>query len=199
MTIDRDWVTEPTDTESLEVREIYALAGLALYSAQCLEHGIVNVLGVVALIRKLRKNRETDWADSAEYEKYIDNIWDDAFRKTLGSLISSLRTSPLTRLPKIEVDLNRSLDARNQLVHRYFRERAESFCTSAGRRQMAEELTVMRELFTRTDHMLEELTRPVQEALGMTQDNLDKYVELLREGVPFEQAHTLAFSSRAKR
>ncbi len=54
-----DWVTEPEDQDSRETREVYALAGLALYCAQCLEHEIVNVLALSAMLRRsLRPPKE---------------------------------------------------------------------------------------------------------------------------------------------
>lgn len=54
-----------SDLLSEQVKEIYANFGLAVYQAQCLEHGLVNALVLLDLIpnrRKLTKSAE-EWAD----------------------------------------------------------------------------------------------------------------------------------------
>lgn len=184
MEMDSDWVTQPLDLGSQEAREVYALAGLALYNAQCLEHQIINILMVVAEIKtltKIRKQPAPHTKEVAKYQSYIDDLWDETFRKTLGVLIKSLRETGVTLPPEIEGDLHRCHDERNRLVHRYFRERAAPFQTSAGRRAMAEELTGMLDLFAKTDRALEELTKPFQEALGVTDCRADRCVTQLED------------------
>jgi hypothetical protein len=180
-----DWLTEPSDEQSREAREIYALAGLALYCAQCLEHEIVNTLGIVAILKTPKES--ADLRRTSDYESYVDGVWNEAFRKTLGGLISSLRKSGVQETRDLEDDLNRSLDARNCLVHSYFRDRAASFLTPAGRQMMAQELTKMRDQFAKTDRALHELTGGHREALGITDRILAGYVELMKRGVCEDQ------------
>jgi hypothetical protein len=71
--------------EGRENREVYALAGAALYQAQCLEHEIVNSLGLAAILPYWTTKR---WSKSrAEYEAHVDRIWDENYERTLGQLL----------------------------------------------------------------------------------------------------------------
>ncbi len=194
-----DWVTEPSDDHSRETREVYALAGLALYCAQCLEHETVNALALLALLRRRLSKPATTPQEETEYESYADSVWDQAFRKTLGGLVQSLRKSGLRVPIDLEDDLRRSLDARNRLVHSYFRDRAESWFTPAGRRVMADELAATREQFTRTDRALHELTQPIRAARGITDRALNRYLELRTEGLSENQAMDIVAEEGRKR
>jgi hypothetical protein len=185
-----DWVTDPQDDDSRETREVYARAGLALYCAQCLEHEIVNILAIAAMLRRSRQRTTPE--GNQDYEKYIDRVWDEGFRKTLGGLITSLAKSGVKVPPDVRDELIRSLDTRNHLVHAFFREKAEAWFEPDGRRVMAEELKEMREQFVKTDRSLHALTEPLRVARGFSDRIVERYVELRKQGVSEDQAMTIA-------
>src|ERR1700686_2813702 len=81
-----DWLTVAEDRDNQETREVYALAGLALYMAQVLEHGIVNSLVGIRRIEWLKS--KPPGAESLNLQ--IDRLWEDNFRLTLGQLIRSI-------------------------------------------------------------------------------------------------------------
>lgn len=176
------WVTEPQDAVSMEAREVYAHAGLALYLAQCLEHEIVNSLGVAAIVQMLGKKWPVTSTEIAEYGTQVDHIWDEQFERTLGQLLGSLSKSSVEIPASLDSDLRESLETRNRLVHRYFRERAEAWFQCDGRRAMTEELKMMQEQFRKTDHALHEVTSRIRNACGMTEATIGRVAELMRTG-----------------
>lgn len=110
---------EDIDPESWLAREIFARFGLAMYCAQVLEHGIVN------LWTGLRDGTITSREDmEADYMAL--------FERTMGQLNTTLR-SRRPDYSDVEDGLRRALALRNFLAHRYFRERAAAFMTKEGR------------------------------------------------------------------
>jgi hypothetical protein len=191
-----DWVTEPEDDDSRETREVFALAGLALYCAQCLEREIVNILSLAAILRRDKKGTGKDCSQA--YEKYIDRVWDEGFRKTLGGLITSVGKVGVKVPPDLRNQLIQSLDTRNHLAHVFFREKAEAWYEPNGKRLMATELTEMREQFVKTDRALHALTEPLRVALGLSDRFVERYAELREQGVTEDRALTIAIDeSRA--
>jgi hypothetical protein len=176
------WVTEPQDAASTETREVYAHAGLALYLAQCLEHEIVNSLGVVAIVRMLSKKWPVTSTEIGEYESQVDQIWDEHFERTLGQLLKSLSKSNVEIPSSLDSDLRESLEMRNRLVHRYFRERAEAWFQRDGKKAMTDELKLMQEQFMKTDHALHEVTSKIRNACGMTEETTTRVAELMKTG-----------------
>ena len=181
------WVTEPEDDEGREAREVYAWAGLALYSAQCLEHEIVNTLGLVKIVPIFRAKRPMTRDEITQYQAEVDHIWDEEFQKTLGILVSSLNGSGIKIPASLDSDLRESLRLRNRLVHRYFRERAETWFSSGERRSIAEELRAMQEQFVKTDGALHQITSKLRNAVGMTDDKIHLIVELTKAGASEEE------------
>jgi len=182
-----EWVAEPKDRDDAETREVYAYAGLALYLAQCLEHEIVNSLVSAAHMRRLRTKWPATSSEIAEYRADIDHVWDEAFQQTLGKLVNSVSSSGIKIPESLDSDLRQSVRLRNRLVHRYFRERAETWFSSEERRSMAEELKAMGEQFVKTDRALHEITSQIWNALGITEDKVDLMVELTKAGASEEE------------
>lgn len=87
-----DWLTVAEDRDDQESREVYALAGLALYIAQALDHGIDNSL---VAIRRIQWSKSKSSKISLNQE--IEQLWDDSFRLTLGQLIKAMRSEPSYR------------------------------------------------------------------------------------------------------
>ncbi|MGH7812631.1 MAG: hypothetical protein ACREQI_01330 [Candidatus Binataceae bacterium] len=180
-----EWVTEPKDKDDAETREVYAHAGLALYLAQCLEHGIVNSL-VLAQMEELHAKLPAARGRITDYKADMDRLWNEEFQKTFGQLINSLSSTGIKIPRSLESDLRESLRLRNQLVHHYFRDRADSWFSSDGRRSMAEELKAMREHFVKTDRTLHEVTSNIRAHFGMTDEKIDFIAELMKIGTSEE-------------
>ncbi len=178
------WVTSPDDAEGIEIREVYALAGLALYQAQCLEHEIVNSLGLSAILpfwtTKKPKSR-------AEYAAHVDQIWDGNYEHTFGQLLQSLRQSGIAIPATLDSLLRESLERRNRLVHRYFRERAFDWLNPEGRRSMAAELKSMEELFRETDQALHDITAKIRAIVGITEAKIKTIAELMEANASDEE------------
>jgi hypothetical protein len=190
------WLSAPEDAKSMEMREVYAHAGLALYLAQCLEHEIVNSLGLVEIVRIWRTKRPQSAGDLAAYRARVDEIWDENYERTLGQLLIILRKSGISIPTNLDSLLRESLQVRNRLVHEYFRERAKDWFDADGRRAMANELKIMQALFRKTDHTLHEVTVEMRDAFGITEDKVNLVGELMKANASEEdidQAITKSF------
>jgi hypothetical protein len=174
------WVSAPEDAKSIETREVYAYAGVALYLAQCLEHEIVNSLGLAEIVRIWRTNRPQSAGELAAYRTRVDEIWDENYDRTLGQLLNLLRKSGISIPTSLDSLLRESLRVRNRLVHEYFREQAKDWFDADGRRAMANELETMQALFRKTDHTLHEVTAKIRNAFGMTEDKVNLVGELMK-------------------
>jgi hypothetical protein len=181
------WVSAPEDAVGIETRELYAHAGVALYLAQCLEHEIVNSLGLAEIVRIWRTNRPQTASELAEYRTRVDQIWDENYEHTLGQLLNLLRRSNIAIPQSLDSLLRESLQVRNRLVHQYFRERAKDWFEADGRRAMANELKTMQSLFSRADHTLHEVTAKIRRAFGMTEDRVNFIGELMKANATEEE------------
>jgi len=161
---------EEMDDESWQTREVYAKYGLAMYFAQCLETGLVNLL--VAL--KLK--------DRDKITRYdIDSLIEINYDKTLGKLISSLKQAMKTS-EDLENDLKELLNIRNYLAHRYFRVKAIDFMKKDGRQHMLSELECFISKLEGGDKKIEYITAVIAEQYGITNETICKNVEdLLKE------------------
>jgi hypothetical protein len=146
---------EDIEPEGWLAREVFANFGVAIYTSQVLEHGIVNLV-VWSGLRdgKYRTYEETEAANL------------ELFRQTMGSVKKIL----LTRRPDIgHLDelLIRAVRLRNFLAHEYFRERAAAFMTMEGKDQMIEELKKATAFLENVDSRLEPLMMQIIEATGV--------------------------------
>jgi hypothetical protein len=156
-----------SDPLSEQVKDIYANFGLAIYQAQCLEHGLVNALVFLDLIpnqRRLAKSA-TEWAE------LVDSFMDSKFEFTLGRMIRALKDVTAVD-PNLQEHLSVALSKRNWLAHDYFRERAEAFLTESGREAMLAELEASQAIFCQADEALEAAVKPAREKVGLTDEVL---------------------------
>ena len=163
------------DSLSEQVKEVYANFGLAIYQAQCLEHGLVNALVFLDLIPNRRKLARSiaEWADS------VDSFMDSKFEFTLGKMIRALKQ--VTAVPAdLEGLLSVALSKRNWLAHSYFRDRAETFLTRSGRASMLVELEEVQAIFNHADTALDAAIKPVRLKVGLTDEALAQTYAKLR-------------------
>ena len=121
-------MVEDTDPEDWHAREVFAHFGLAMYTAQVLEHGIINLASWTSIHDRTIRTLVDSEADSVKL-----------FRQTMGALKKTLmvRQADISHLDDLLV---RTVRLRNFLAHDYFRQRAAAFMTEDGKDQMIEEL-----------------------------------------------------------
>lgn len=145
-----------------DVKTTFAQFGLAYYQSSVLEHEIVNILAVARLISVRR-----------DAERLLSDPWDDKFKATMGALIRQLGPH-LESDPTLTEDVRKALELRNHLAHRFWRERADDFCSQEGRRGMIEFLIDTRKFFQDVD---ERLTSTIGASLlpqwGVTSEVID--------------------------
>jgi len=154
-----------------EVREVYARFGLAIYSAQCLEHGLINAFIYLHLIPlKIPQYRSKEWEDE------VDSFTSKHFEHTLGRMIKDLDKYTDVS-PKLSNKLSEALRIRNWLAHDYFRERAREFMSSEGRVVMIKELDNALVALNEADKELSQALEPVLKKYGITEELLLKLSE----------------------
>lgn len=142
-------------------KEIYAFAGLALYSANLVEASLINLAAVLQLNRVRAITREL-----------FDEIFENLETKTLGRLLKATRS--LTTVPsEIDSVLSRVLNERNYLAHHFFRENAGDIAHSVGYAVMIERLRSMIQLFNEAD----ELVTPIYLSLWKKYGVDDAFIE----------------------
>lgn len=157
-------------TEEDRAKHIYAIAGLALYTAQCFEREILQVL----LVENRAAGR--DWSP----EEY-DILEGKLSQKTLGRLLQRV-----TEVVDVNEDgkslLAHALRARNALAHGFFWTHAKHFMTTAGQRKMMDELLGYIRLFRMADGLCGIIVKVLMRGLGIPVETIDKlYEELLEE------------------
>ncbi len=161
---------EPEEDIEPDVKTTFAHFGLAYYQSSVLEHEIVNVLAVNRLVRA----RE-------DAEQLLSDPFDDKFKDTMGRLIKQLESLTAAD-PSLANDLVEALRLRNDLAHRFWRERSEDFCSDEGRAKMIDYLIKARKHFEDIDRRLTETigTESLRRS-GLTVENVETwYQEQLR-------------------
>lgn len=161
-------------------RETFARYGKAMYEAQVLEHGIVNLVAT----HNLKARREA----GQRFSPYqIEALWDAEFVKTFGKLLKVVGEA-LDVPTDLRELLRRALKIRNWLAHDFFRDHAYEILTTEGRRTMIGEADEAGRLFARVDEALETFLKPIALKLGVTDELLQQEFEnnLRRAGVQRE-------------
>lgn len=99
------------DDENYHTREVYANFGLAVYHAQVLEHGIVNLLTLAKI-----------FPDPAATREMFQPVMDQYFAQVFGRLVREVAPY-LGDDTELLADLKHAVAVRNHLVHRYWREK----------------------------------------------------------------------------
>jgi hypothetical protein len=151
-----------TPDEGDQVKQVYAVAGLALFKAQCFEKELQNALIAV----RMGKGEFSELAG-------LDSFSDELDRKTLGKLLAVLGEH-------VEVDqdgtelLQSAVRSRNQLAHHFFKVHAARFNTGAGRLTMMYELLQAIRLFGVADRFVALLTGLLRELFGITEVQIEQ-------------------------
>lgn len=169
--------------ESDEVKEVYAVFGLAVYAGQCLEHELVNTMMFLKFIPEKGRNIR----NQAEWEHDIDAFYAGHFRKTLGQMIAAFKNC--TTVPDdLMENLSTALERRNWLSHHYFRERAADFLFSNGRKKMITELQEAVALIQAADQRLGNFKAPLLKRYGISKEKLQEAEAQMLKGKEDEYA-----------
>jgi hypothetical protein len=174
-------VSPAANERDLEIREIFSLTGVALYMAQVLEHGLSNWLVLLSLGQ--RRKAKKRFHGYIEVEKYIDDLEGHNFKRTLGMLIKAVKSSGVDVPETLGEILERSLDARNDIAHHFFRRHASDFLQPEGRSRMAKELKEIRILFERADQELDAIVKTLGSAIGVNESDVEKFSRMMQRGV----------------
>ena len=145
------------DDENYQVRELFAQFGLAIYTAQTLEKGLVNVASIA-------KGNDDPRATRNDF----DAIFETTNRKTMGAVLLALKPY-LARDSELISDLESALLTRNRLAHSFFWEHAADFMTMSGRERMLAELHLATVQFTDLDTRLTPVLDRLLAARGIDQ------------------------------
>ena len=157
------------DSESEQVREVYAYYGLAMYWAQCLEQSIFQNLLYFDHFPKALKTYTTpeNWAE--DFDRYEAQ----ELSQTMGKLIRRLREIGQPT-DSIKDALSKALKDRNWLAHGYFADRAIEFTNPEGRTDMLVELNELRDSFRACAEELDAISMPAARKFGFTEEMLEK-------------------------
>ena len=149
------------DADPEQIKEVYAYFGLAMYHAQCLEQQLVLILAT-------KYGPGPTNMSNIDFEKLLDAL----SSRTFGELVKEIG-----RLASLSEDeegrLKNALFKRNQLVHRYFAERAIDFLSESGREMMVKELQEVSECFCSLNELFAQRMLEYAETLGITQELVD--------------------------
>jgi cytidylate kinase len=178
-------MVDELDEESAEIRDLYAEAGVALYLAQVLEHGIVNILvlaDMLSLKEKARTERVKPTKEKiAEYVAMAEDAEERHYKRTMGNLLEKLYELKIEFPDGLEALLNQGLEARNRIAHRFFRERALEIANHEGRLVAIAELKEMQDVFNKADAPLDKIFRQIAIKLGLPIEHFAEYERMYTE------------------
>lgn len=164
-----DW-HEDLPLEAQQRREVFARFGLAMYHSQCLEHQ----LGLMLASMFNRQFLEVPPEDR-------DAFYDRKLSKTLGQMVRALKNT-ISVPPTLEDRLNKAVDFRNWLAHRYFRERAREILSLREREHMISELQGQADFLQALDKEFTEIMEKWMERLGVSTEDIHEEMRIfLRE------------------
>jgi hypothetical protein len=153
----RPRIPEPVDDDP---KEIYAFFGLAAYSAQLLEQGLLNLLVGVRILGK----QVPTWGD-------VRGLYEEADQKSLGQLLKTVgEATPFD--PALVVRLDEALKKRNYLIHHFFVDHSEDLLSTVGRRRMIDELREIIALFKAVDPQVDDLWLAIWSRYGFSEDRI---------------------------
>lgn len=158
------------DPQSEQIREVYALFGLAIHNAQSLERELAMVVATTET-----SERFTAW----DYDDLLAGNFDSTF----GALVKEFSRVAAAKDQSLLSELEKAVEERNALVHRYFWNRAVQFNSMDGRAQMLEELTNVSAHFDSLDRKLSVRTRAFMQAKGVGQEELQRQFAKLMSGM----------------
>ncbi|MUL11669.1 hypothetical protein [Aliivibrio fischeri] len=150
-------------------KEVFAFYGLASFNAQCAEKALVNFAMAYKLLDESILSQE-HWLD----------IYNNLNSNTFGRLLGQVKQR--VDLPDELIEhLNESLAKRNWLAHDFFYDYAVHLRDEHGRIEMINELQNLITLFQIADKAVENLSEKVWSSFGITNEWLQKEMEVQYE------------------
>jgi len=160
---------ETLGPESHQIREVYALYGLAMYQVQCVERQLAILLATEYGPGPKRITRTQ-----------FDELFKSYFDRTFGGVLRKMLKDSSVPVG-LEERLRRALDTRNMLAHRYFWDRAAWIVSSEGRTKMLRELQDDIDFLDDLDADLTKISEDWAKRHGITQKDLDLSLKKLLE------------------
>lgn len=151
----------------MEIEEVYALFGLAVYLIQCFERQLAITLATICLSDP----------DTLTREQY-DALLGKNFKKTLGQLFHKMKEDIYIAI-EMKEEIEAALQLRNFLIHNYFWTRAIPFKSSPGRQTMLQELANACTAFQEVDSKLEVITKEWGKNHGVREQDYAEELEKL--------------------
>lgn len=163
--------------DEVQIREVYSRFGLAMYLAQVLEYGLVNVMAVFSIIPK----RKT-YCNNCEWEAAHDDFYKEELGNTFGTIMKKLQKMEV--IPsELMARLWEAKEKRDYLAHRFFREHDKDFFVKEGRASMILECETIITIFSNLDHEIENMISPIREQYGITTVKIEEALESLKAGI----------------
>ena len=160
---------EELDADAQQRRETFALYGLAMYHAQCVEKSLAILVSSV-----FNKEFLPSKPDRRE------EIQEEVFAKTIGRLLNRLKKQ-VTLPPNLDKTLIKALQKRNWLAHEYFWERAVQLLTLSGRNRMIDELSNIIDFFSKLDVHLAKIYEKHLIKVGVSKTTInEKFKKLIQ-------------------
>jgi hypothetical protein len=153
------------EMENADLKEVYTFFGLASYSGQCLEKGLVNFAMAYQLLESSALTQD-EWLE----------LYNSLNKRTFGQLFKSVKKRAEVPEPLLS-NLDRALIKRNWLAHDFFYDRAVHLTDHDGLVTMIQELRELTELFQVTDRMIDSVCKDVWHSFGVTEDWVDREIE----------------------
>ena len=142
---------------------VYAYFGLAIYFGQCLEETFSAMLWTDRIFKKKVKMNQ-------EVNKIIDAI--ENSKKTMGVFINEVKQS-YTLTDEIIEQLDKALNDRNFLVHKYFKINIQKFYSEIGRLEMLKYFCNFCDNSKSLEKDLKIYYKKYTDKLGVTQERVD--------------------------
>jgi len=152
--------------ESQQSKQVYAIAGLCLYWAQCLEMGLqLAIVGVEKFVHGTVVSPE-------DYDIFSEAC----SKKTLGGLLSEARKH-ITIDQNADDLLHLANRKRNYFIHYYFKDRAFNFVDANGKKGMIAEMLKYIQLFRIADGLINCINEAFTELAGLTEDDIQQKIQ----------------------
>ncbi|XQU09822.1 hypothetical protein P4544_09245 [Halomonas sp. LY9] len=156
--------------ENSSEKEVYAFFGLASYTAQSLEKGLVTLAFSYSLSKRTILSEDA-WGD----------LFSQVNRKTFGALLKLVKSETSIDQSMVS-ELDNCLSKRNWLAHDYFYDRAAEFCSEEGRVQMLSELSELIRNFDLCDQFITGVSQHIWQQHGITEADIDAAMATLVVG-----------------
>jgi len=151
-------------------RLIYAYFGLAIYYCQCLEETFSIMLWINRIFKKKVKTNK-------EVNEIIDAI--ENSKKTMGILLREVKQC--YGIPQSIIDdLEKILETRNYLIHKYFKVEIEKTYSDIGKKEMIKFFCDSIDKTKIIDDQLKSYYRKYTDSLGLTEERINEMVNEMK-------------------